>query len=69
MQDWLGLGSFARINTPSTLGGNWVWRMRQGAFTKKLAGEIRDITKLYARIPQEAESSKEKRGKRKNGKS
>ena len=50
MQDWLALGSKARINTPSTLGGNWVWRMKKGAFTKKLAKDIRDITKLYARI-------------------
>ncbi len=50
MQDWLGLGDEARINTPSTLGGNWVWRMKKGAFTKKLATDIRRITKLYARI-------------------
>ena len=49
MQDWLGLDSKGRINTPSTLGGNWVWRMKKGAFTKKLAGDIRRITKLYAR--------------------
>ena len=51
MQDWLALGSSARINTPATLGGNWVWRMKQGAFTKKLAKDIRDITGLYARMP------------------
>jgi len=50
MQDWLGLGDEARINTPSTLGGNWVWRMKKGAFTKKLAADIRRITKLYARL-------------------
>lgn len=50
MQDWLGLGSKARINIPSTLGGNWTWRMKKGAFTKKLAGEIYEVTKLYARM-------------------
>ena len=50
MQDWLALDSRARINTPSTLGGNWVWRMKPGAFTKKLAKQMRDLTKLYARI-------------------
>ena len=50
MQDWLGLDGTARINTPSTLGGNWEWRMKKGAFTKKLAKEIRSITKLYARL-------------------
>ena len=50
MQDWLGLGSDARINIPSTVGGNWVWRMKKGAFTKKLAARIRTMTKLYGRL-------------------
>ena len=51
MQDYLGLGNEARINHPSTLGGgNWEWRMKSGVFTKKLAGEISNITKLYARV-------------------
>ena len=50
MQDWLGLGDEARINTPSTLGGNWVWRMKKGAFSAKLASDIRKITKMYARM-------------------
>jgi 4-alpha-glucanotransferase len=27
MQDYLGLGSEARTNTPGTLGGNWRWRL------------------------------------------
>jgi 4-alpha-glucanotransferase len=27
MQDVLGLGSEARMNTPGTLGGNWTWRL------------------------------------------
>ena len=49
MQDWLGLDGRARINTPSTLGGNWVWRMKKGAFSKTLARNIRRITRLYAR--------------------
>ena len=50
MQDWLGLGSVARINTPSTVGGNWVWRMKEGAFSKKLAKDMYAVTKLYARL-------------------
>lgn len=33
LQDVLGLGSDARMNTPSTLGGNWAWRMDEGAFS------------------------------------
>jgi 4-alpha-glucanotransferase len=28
MQDYLGLGSDARLNTPGTTGGNWRWRLR-----------------------------------------
>ena len=31
-QDLLGLGHEARMNTPSTLGGNWCWRAKRGAF-------------------------------------
>jgi len=50
MQDWLGLDGKARINTPSTLGGNWVWRMKSGAFSHALARRIYRITKLYARL-------------------
>lgn len=49
MQDWLGLDNRARINIPSTLGGNWQWRMKEGAFTKTLARRIAQITKIYAR--------------------
>ena len=50
MQDYLGLDSRARINTPSTLGNNWKWRMKADAFTGELAEEIRKITKLYGRL-------------------
>lgn len=51
MQDYLGLGSEARINTPSTLGGNWQWRMKKDGFTKELAEKMRDMTELYGRLP------------------
>lgn len=49
IQDYLNLGSEARINTPSTLGGNWRWRMKKGDFTEELAAKIRAMTKLYGR--------------------
>ena len=29
MQDYLSLGEEGRVNTPSTLGRNWVWRVKQ----------------------------------------
>lgn len=51
MQDYLGLGTQARINTPSTLGDNWTWRMEKGAFTKELAEKIRKMNEIYKRIP------------------
>lgn len=50
MQDILGLGSEARVNIPSTLGGNWVWRIKPDALTPQLATKIRNLTKLYGRL-------------------
>ena len=50
MQDYLGLGNEARINTPSTLGGNWEWRMKDDALTGKLAATIYKMTKNYGRL-------------------
>ncbi|OUP12702.1 4-alpha-glucanotransferase [Anaeromassilibacillus sp. An200] len=58
LQDFLGLGSEARINTPSTLGMNWRWRVSPGACTPELAEEIRDFTALYGRIPQPPKQKK-----------
>lgn len=49
IQDYLGLGSEARMNTPSTLDGNWQWRAKKDALTDKLAEKINSITKLYGR--------------------
>lgn len=50
MQDLLGLGNDARMNYPSTLGGNWTWRMREGVLTDDLAEKLYAITKLYGRV-------------------
>ena len=52
MQDYLNLGSEARINIPSTLGGNWVWRMKKKQFSGEVADEIARVTKLYGRMPE-----------------
>lgn len=48
-QDLLGLGSGARMNTPSTLGGNWQWRAMPGVFTEELAQRLRRETGIYRR--------------------
>ena len=51
MPDLLGLGSEARINTPSTVGNNWKWRIKKGCINSWLAGIIRENTALYGRLP------------------
>ncbi len=53
VQDYLGLGCEARINTPSTLGGNWIWRSDEDSFTDNLAAKIKKITQLCARSLQQ----------------
>ncbi len=50
MADCLGLGSEARINTPSTLGNNWQWRMSEGAMSDELAKKLRKVTEIYCRL-------------------
>ena len=49
VQDYLGLGNEARINTPSTLGENWKWRMSKGCFSEQTIKKINMLTKLYGR--------------------
>ena len=59
MQDFLGLGSDSRMNTPSTTGGNWQWRMPPGAATPALAHKIRELTALYGRLEKSDDDQKE----------
>ena len=49
MQDLLCLGSEARMNTPSTMGENWKWRMSKDDLTSSLANKLLDITKKSGR--------------------
>ncbi len=53
MQDWLELGSEARMNVPSTSCGNWVWRLRGEMLTQELSDRIADMTRLYNRTNKE----------------
>ena len=50
IQDYLELGSEARINTPSTLGGNWEWRMSAQDCTSQLAARMHELATVYGRI-------------------
>jgi len=43
-QDLLGLGAEARMNTPGREGGNWSWRLDEGALTDELAARLRAET-------------------------
>ncbi len=45
MQDLLGLGSQARMNTPGSLGGNWTWRMKPGAAHRRLQQRLADLNR------------------------
>jgi len=50
LQDWLGLGSEARMNLPGTLStANWTWRLPDGLLTPALEKEIADLTLRYER--------------------
>ena len=49
-QDLLGLGKSARMNTPSTLGGNWIWRLESlDSLDDKLANRLKKLTEVYSR--------------------
>ena len=49
LQDYLHLDGSARVNTPSTLGKNWMWRMPKGAATKALAKQMHAMAEAYGR--------------------
>ena len=50
IQDYLGYDNRARINTPSTLGSNWQWRLKEGEITPELLAEIKEYTRIYGRL-------------------
>ena len=49
MQDVIGLDDRARMNIPSTLGGNWKWRAQKKQIAPKYAEMMRDFAKTYYR--------------------
>jgi 4-alpha-glucanotransferase len=52
LQDVLGLGSEARLNTPSVPDGNYHWRFRPGALTRDLRDRLARLAEVTDRIPQ-----------------
>jgi 4-alpha-glucanotransferase len=49
MQDLLNLGTDARMNFPSKLGGNWEWRMTGKNLNDELARSLRELNGLFLR--------------------
>lgn len=69
MQDILGLDNTARMNTPSTLGGNWQWRLSDlSCLDDKLAKKLADLTVLYGRCAEEAQTSEDEKDPAKDAK-
>ena len=49
MQDMLSLGTEARMNFPSRLGGNWEWRMSEEDMSAHLAQRVHEFNEMYSR--------------------
>ena len=49
MQDLLGLDDSARMNIPSTIGGNWTWRMKKEDLTDEIVHSLKEMTRIYRR--------------------
>lgn len=49
MQDFLELDNTARMNTPSTVGNNWKWRMDKSSLSETLSDKIAELTTIFDR--------------------
>jgi len=49
VQDLLALGAEARMNTPGTDRGNWLWRVPPGALTAELARHCAQLNQVFGR--------------------
>lgn len=59
LQDVMSLGQEARMNFPSTAGGNWQWRYTEEMLAPALAGRLAELTVLYGRTPVSAKGERE----------
>lgn len=50
IQDYMGIDDRGRINRPSTLGGNWEWRLKKGELNSGLARLVREMTERFGRM-------------------
>lgn len=49
VQDILKLDDSARMNLPSSLGGNWQWRMTEGQLTEEYIQNLNKLATIYGR--------------------
>ncbi|PKN90932.1 MAG: 4-alpha-glucanotransferase [Chloroflexi bacterium HGW-Chloroflexi-6] len=49
LQDFLGLGTEARMNFPGKVGGYWAWRMDESHLSDWLKGRMKELNWLYER--------------------
>ena len=49
VQDVLGLGSGARMNSPASARGNWRWRLEPNALTPAIARRLRELAEMHQR--------------------
>lgn len=66
MQDLIGLGKEARMNIPSTVGGNWEWRATSDQITNQLAKKLYKYMKMYGRLREEKKTGEEVEKKEKD---
>ena len=50
--DYLGVDKSGRINTPSTLGDNWKWRMEKEMFPKSILQKMKQSARITGRLCQ-----------------
>jgi 4-alpha-glucanotransferase len=43
LQDYLGLGSEARLNVPGTSSNNWRWRLQDAQLTPEVRGQVASL--------------------------
>lgn len=51
MQDILNLGTWARMNFPGKLGGNWTWRATYDQINDGVSDQLKSLVLLYERMP------------------
>ena len=61
MQDLLELDGSARMNLPSTIGGNWAWRMTAEELNSAVEEQLYYLTKIYRRLNTDLIPQKNKR--------